>query len=128
MEMYRYAIVAIILSIIAIMILNMADIGVHAKNGKNVDHKWKQNLRIFTGLKAVAKTKSTPIFWTVPLCSYPNLARKRLFLIDHMVGCSSYMTPEFPAWNSIGMLRPRSIKSLTLDRIGTSGGVAVGRR
>ena len=28
-----------------------------------------------------------------------------------------YTTPEFPAWNSIGMLRPRSIKSLTLEGI-----------
>ena len=36
---------------------------------------------------------------------------------DHLVGCSSYTTPEFPAWNSIGMLRPRSIKSLTLEGI-----------
>ena len=36
---------------------------------------------------------------------------------DHLVGCSSYTTPEFPAWNSIGMLRLRSIKSLTLESI-----------
>ena len=36
---------------------------------------------------------------------------------DHLVGCSSYTTPEFSAWNSIGMLRPRSIKSLTLEGI-----------
>ena len=36
---------------------------------------------------------------------------------DHLVGCSSYTTPEFPAGNSIGMLWPRSIKSLTLEGI-----------
>ena len=43
-----------------IMVLNMADICIYAMNRKNIDHKWKRNSKINTGLKVMAKTKSTP--------------------------------------------------------------------
>ena len=70
MDIWSHAIMAIlsllaimaILSLLAIMawrimVLNMANIGVYAKNRKNADQQWKRNWKICIGWKAMAKTK-----------------------------------------------------------------------
>ena len=56
----------------------MADIGVHGKNRKNIDHKVKAESKNMHRFKSYAQNKIDSEILAITIVLYYNLARKRL--------------------------------------------------
>ena len=80
---------------------NMAFMGVFLKNSKNADQTWKWFVNWGNGLKVMAKTKISQIFWPFPLYFEPKFQLACGTPWDAWICLEIFLVAHLRLWNGI---------------------------